>query len=214
MAETLFLQTDARTAIGSKRVAKLRGTGQVPAVVYGHGKDPANVSLNLHDFSEALHHGHRLFETKLGDKKETLLVKDLQYDHLGKTIIHVDLMRVNLTETVRVMVPIEQRGTSKGSHFGGMVDEILDHIEIECRVSEIPDVLVVSIKELDVGESIHAGDIPLPTHARLITPAESVVLHCHPISKAKTTEELEEEMPLAPEVIGEEPEEGVEETAE
>jgi len=213
MTQTMFLEVKPREEAGSRRVARLRREGQLPAVVYGHGQESVNVALSLHDFSEALHHGHRVFETTLDGQKATLLVRDLQYDHLGKTIIHADLIRVNLSEMVRVVVPIEQKGTSKGSHFGGMIDEILDHVEIECRVSEIPDVLPVSVKDLDVGESIRAGDIPLPPNARLVTAPETVVLHCHPVSKAKTTEELEEEMPAAPEVIGEEAE-GPEDTAD
>jgi len=205
--QTMVLEMQPRAEQGSKAVARLRQAGRLPAVVYGHGQAPVSVWMDAHDFGEALHHGHRLFEVTLGGKKETVLVKDLQYDYLGKAVIHADLMRVNLQEMVRVTVPIEQKGTSKGSHFGGMIDEVLDHIEIECRVDEIPDVLPVSVKDLDVGESIYARDIPLPPHAKLVTPPDAVVLHCHPMAKVKTTEELEEELPAAPEVITERAEE-------
>jgi large subunit ribosomal protein L25 len=207
MAETIMLKAETRDSVGSKHAKQLRRKGMLPAIIYGHQQEPLPVALNLHDFTESLHHGHRIFDVKLGKKKETLLVKDIQYDHLGKYVIHADLVRVDLTEMVKVTVPIEQRGTSKGSHESGMIDELLDHLEIECRVSDIPDVLPISVKEVGVGDSVHARDVELPEGAKLVTDPNALVLHCHLITKVKTTEELEEEMPAAPEVISEKPEE-------
>lgn len=206
MAETIVLKAEAREDVGTKGAKKLRRQGRLPAIVYGHKQEPQAISLSLHDFTKGLHHGHRLFGVQLGRKKETLLVKDIQYDHLGKYVIHADLVRVNLTEMVKVVVPIEQRGTSKGSHEGGMIDEHLDHLEIECKVSDIPEVIPISVKELGVGDSIHARDVQLPEGAKLVTDAGALVLHCHLVTKAKTTEELEEELPVAPEIITEKPE--------
>ena len=207
MAETIMLKAETRDSVGSKHAKQLRRKGMLPAIIYGHKQEPLPVALNLHDFTESLHHGHRIFDVKLGKKKETLLVKDIQYDHLGKYVIHADLVRVDLTEMVKVTVPIEQRGTSKGSHESGMIDELLDHLEIECRVSDIPEVLPISVKEVGVGDSVHARDVELPEGAKLVTDPNALVLHCHLITKVKTTEELEEEMPAAPEVISEKPEE-------
>lgn len=206
MAETIVFKAEARDDVGTKGAKKLRRQGRLPAIVYGHKQEPTAISLNLHDFTEGLHHGHRLIDVQLGRKKETLLVKDIQYDHLGKDVIHADLVRVNLTEMVKVTVPIEQRGTPKGSHEGGMIDEHLDHLEIECKVSDIPKVIPISVKEMGVGDSIHARDVELPEGAKLTTDADALVLHCHLVTKAKTTEELEEELPVAPEVITEKPE--------
>jgi large subunit ribosomal protein L25 len=113
------------------------------------------------------------------------------------------MVRVDLTETVRVTVPIELKGTAKGAHEGGIVDEHLDHLEIECKAGEIPEVIPVSIKELGVGDAIHARDIELPEGMKLATSPETLVLTCHLVAAAKSTEELEEGMPSAPEVITE-----------
>jgi len=148
MTQRAVIKAEIRTSLGSKQAARLRRQGKLPAIVYGHKEDPVAVSFDLHDFVEDLHHGHRLFDTEFGGKTETLLVKDLQYDHLGKNVIHADMVRVNLEETVKVTVPIEMRGTPKGSHEGGIVDEHLDHLEIECRVTEIPEVIPVLVKDL------------------------------------------------------------------
>jgi large subunit ribosomal protein L25 len=206
MTETIVLKAEVREEVGTEHAKKLRQQGRLPAIVYGHKQEPQAISLNLHDFTEGLHHGRRLIDVQLGRKKETLLIKDLQYDHLGKYVIHADLVRVNLTEMVKVTVPIEQRGTPKGSHEGGMIDEHLDHLEIECKVSDIPEVIPISVKDMGVGDSINARDVQLPEGAKLITDPNALVLHCHLITKVKTTEELEEELPVAPEVITEKPE--------
>lgn len=207
MAEKVVLNVEIRDEVGTKEAVKLRKQGKVPAIMYGHGEAPVALSLNLHDFTEALHRGHRIIDLKTDSKSETALVKDLQYDHLGKKIIHADFVRVDLAETVKVMVPIIQKGTALGTHQGGMVDAHLDSIEVECKVSEIPDTIEVSIKDLDVGDSIHAGEIELPEGAKLITNPETLVFNCHVVAAAKSTEEVEEEAPAAPEVITEKAEE-------
>jgi large subunit ribosomal protein L25 len=152
-------------------------------------------------------------EVQIGGKHETVLVKDVQYDHLGKEIIHVDLMLVDVTEMVRVSVPIELKGTAKGTHEGGMVEVHTDHIEVECLVTNIPDRITVSIKEMALGDAIHSKDLQLPEGVKLISSPDLLMATCHEVAEVKTTEELEAEMPAAPEVITEvkeEPEEGAE----
>ncbi len=205
MAQRAVIKAEIRTTLGTKDASRLRRKGKLPAIVYGHKKEPVAISFDVHGFVEDLHHGHRLFDTDMGGKTETLLVKDIQYDHLGKNVIHADMVRVNLEETVKVVVPLEMRGTSKGSHEGGIVDEHLDHLEIECKVMEIPEVIPVLVKELGVGDAIHAGDVELPAGTKLVTDPEALLLTCHLVAAAKTTEEVEEEMPAGPEVITEKP---------
>ena len=213
--EKIQLKAEVRETVGSRQAARLRKAGKIPAIVYGHGQEPVSIAVDLHDLTEALHHGHRIFETSIGKKKATLLVKELQYDYLGKDIVHADMMRVDLTEMVKVTVPIELKGTAKGTHEGGIVDEHLDHLEVECRASDIPEFIPVSVKELGVGDAIHAGDIELVEGMKLLTDPETLMLTCHLVAAAKSTEELEEEMPVAPEVITEKAaEEGAEERSE
>lgn len=204
MTDTLVLQAELREQMGKKQTARLREKGKLPAVVYGHGKDPVSITIDAHDFVEGLHHGHRIFEVKLAKGKETLLVKDLQYDHLGKNVIHADLVRVDLSERVTVTVPIELRGTAKGTHEGGIVDQSLDHLEVECVVSSIPEVIAISVKELGVDEAIHARDVVLPDGVMLKTNPDAMICICHlPKVKAAAEEEEAVEAPEGPEVITE-----------
>lgn len=214
MTETMVLQAELREQLGKKRAARLRAQGKLPAVVYGHGKGTVSITLNEHDFVEGLHHGHRIFEVTLPEGKETLLVKDLQYDYLGKKVIHADLMRVDLTERVVVEVPIELRGTAKGTHEGGILDQGLDSLEVECVVSAIPEVIGVVIKELDLGDAIHAGDVALPEGVVLKTDPEAMICICHLPKVKAAAEEGEEEAPEGPEVITERAEEEDQEASE
>ncbi len=213
MEKTLTLKAEIREHTGTKTVRRLRGKGRIPAVVYGHKQEPIAISLDAHNFSEGLHHGHRIMDVQIGKKKEKTIVKDLQYDYLGKNVIHVDLMRVSMSETVKVTVPIELKGIAQGTHESGIVEEHTDRLEIECKVTDIPEMVVVPIKDLGVGQAIHAGDIELPSGVKLISSPELLLVTCHLVAAAKTAEEVEEEEPAAPEVIGEveEPEEAAEE---
>jgi len=210
MKKTLLLKAEIREQTGSKTVRKIREQGRIPAIVYGHKKEPAAISLDAHNFTEGLHHGQRLIDVQIGKKKEKTIVKELQYDHLGKNIIHVDLMRVNVAEMVKVTVPIELKGTAVGTHESGIIEEQTDHLEIECKVSDIPETIVVSIKDVHVGDNLHASDIELPDGISLVSSPDTLLVTCHLVAAAKSTEEVEEEMPASPEVIGEtkEPEAG------
>jgi large subunit ribosomal protein L25 len=214
MKKTLLLKAEIREQTGSKTVRKVRRHGRIPAIMYGHKQEPVAVSLDAHNFVEGLHHGHRLIDIQIGKNKEKAIVKELQYDHLGRNIIHADLMRVDVSETVKVAVPIELKGTAAGTHEGGIIEEHADHLEIECKVVDIPEVIVVSVKDVHVGDALHAGDIELPDGVALSSPPDTLLVTCHTVAAAKTTEELEEEVPVTPEVIGEVKEEGAEESPE
>jgi large subunit ribosomal protein L25 len=203
MAETLCLKAEVREGVGKKSAAKLRRLGRVPAIIYGHKEKPVAITLDTHNFVEGLHHGHRLMEVQIDKKKETVFVKDLQYDYLGKNIIHADLVRVDVTETIKVTVPIELKGTAKGTNEGGVVEEHMDHLEIECRAGDVPETIIVWVKEVDVGDTVHAGDIELPAGVKLVSEPSTVLVTCSLVAAAKSTEELEAEAPVAPEVISE-----------
>jgi len=204
-SKEILLKAELREKLGSKHNARIRLKGRIPAIVYGHKQEPVAIALDRHDFTEGLHHGHRLFDIEYDGKKEKLLVKDVQYDYLGKGIIHADLLRVDLSEKVKVDVPLVFKGTPVGAHEGGILEEHLDRVEIECAVTTIPEVVDVSVKGLGVGDSLHAKDIPLPEGARLLTDPETLVIACQLPAVVETAEEAvaAEEEPASPEVISE-----------
>lgn len=214
MEKGLVLKAELREHTGTTAAAKLRAQGKIPVIVYGHKEEPVAVSLDAHDFVDGVHHGHRLFDIQLGKKKQKMIVKDLQYDYLGKEVIHADLMRVDVSETVRITVPVELKGTAKGTHEGGIIEGHADRLELECKVTEIPEVIVVSVKDIGVGDALHAGDVELGPGMKLISDSSMLLVTCHLVAAAKSTEELEEQMPVAPEVIGEDEQAGTQDKSE
>lgn len=203
MEKVLQLKAEIRQQTGSKAAVNVRKKSRIPAIVYGQKKEPIAISLDAHDFVEGLHHGHRLIDVQIDEKPQKVIVKDLQFDHLGKDIIHADLMRVDVTQKVTVAVPIELKGTAKGTQEGGVIEEHTDHLEVECKVTDIPESIVVSVKDIDVGDILYARDIVLPEGVKLVSDPDMLMITCGLVAAAKTTEQLEEEAPAAPEVIGE-----------
>ena len=201
MNETSLLEARIREQKGSKTAARVRKEGRIPAVVYGHKEEPISISLDAHDFLEVLHHGRRLVDVKIGPEPQKLLVKEVQYDYLGRQVIHVDLMRVDITEIIEVSVPIEFKGVAKGTQEGGLVEQHTDHVQVKCLAVNIPESLVVSIKELAIDGAIYAREIKMPEGVTLASPADTLLVACRVPMAAKTTEEVTAEAPVAPEVI-------------
>jgi large subunit ribosomal protein L25 len=199
----LSLQAEPRERLGSRAAAAVRRKGRIPAIVYGHKEEPVAISLDAHDFLEGLRHGHRLMDVTVGGNAEKMLVKDLQYDHLGRTILHADLIRVDVTERIKVEIALELKGIPKGTQEGGVLESHADHLEVECLAVDIPESIVIPVKDLDVGQSIYARDVKLPEGVKLMSLPDIMVATCRVLAEAKTTEQIVAETPVAPEVIRE-----------
>jgi large subunit ribosomal protein L25 len=210
--QELILKAQTRKERGKKHNARLREQGSIPAVIYGHKKDPQMVSLNAHDFAEVLHHGKRLMDVEVDGKADKFLLKEIQYDHLGRKMVHVDFVRVDLTEKVTVEVPLVFKGTAVGTTEGGVLEEHLDKIEIECLVTAIPDSIDVSIKALKVGDFMFVKDIVIPAGMTLVTDPELLLIACkEPVEIVEPSPEDAALEPTSPEVITErKPKEGEE----
>lgn len=206
MDNTTVLKATRRDQTGTRATRKQRESGQLPAIIYGHKMEPVSVLLNYHDTTLAIQHGHRLLEIELDGKKESLLVKDLQYDYLGDTIIHLDLARVDLDERVTVTVEVLLKGTPAGINEGGALEQMNNEIEIECAVNNIPEEgLRVNVNELHLNETITANDVPLPDDTTLVTDPDTPIAICREIVEVEPEEELEEAAEGAePEVIARE----------
>ena len=114
MAETVVLKTQPRDQFGSANAKRLRKQGLVPAVLYGHKEEHLSVVLSAEEFENAFRHGVRVLELDTGAKKETARIRELQWDHLGKEVVHIDFMRVSKDERIVVNVPVQLRGIAPG----------------------------------------------------------------------------------------------------
>ena len=142
MAEQFALQAQVRTAFGKGAARKLRVTGFVPGVVYGHGGDTQHVALPAHELSLLVRHKNVLIDLDIAGKKELVLVKDVQKDYVRQTLEHVDLVIVRKGETVTVNIPVVMVGHS----FPGTV-AMLEHqtLKVEAEATHIPEHLEVDV---------------------------------------------------------------------
>lgn len=207
--EILELKSEKRATKGSKAVKKLRGAGQIPAVLYGHKQDNIMLCMKEIDFVRILHTGTRMIRLTFDNKKESALIKEVQYDTLADRVLHVDFSRIDLDERVRLRVPIELVGESSGVKEGGVLTHVMKDVEIECLPTAIPEKIKANISELGLGKSIHIKELPMLEGIQYLSDAESVVASIHKIAEEKIVPE--EELLAEPEVITKKPKEGEEE---
>lgn len=176
------LAVEVREGTGKGAARKLRAQGRVPAVLYGRGKDSVSLSLDPAVLQRVLSTSHAGMNTLIDltgatvVSGRTVLVKDLQRDPVRGRILHADLFEVDLAQTVEVSVPIHVTGTPKGVVMGGILDQTLREIELECLPRSIPDEIVVDVSGLDIGDGVHVRDLALPQGVELLTDGDLGVL--------------------------------------
>ncbi|MDD3151090.1 MAG: 50S ribosomal protein L25 [Candidatus Gastranaerophilales bacterium] len=208
--EKIKIQANLRTKT-TKQKAGLRRQGLVPGVVYGHGSDyvialskDALKTLNSINFSESAIIDMEI----LGDEKKTpisVVIKDVQYHVLKETVNHIDFMKVNLDEKIRVNVPIKIKGEPVGLKDGGTLEQILREIEIETLPLNIPEFIVVDVSLLETGHSIHVKDVDIPEDVKVLTHLDETIAALIS-AKQEAAEEGSENLSVGssePEVIGE-----------
>jgi large subunit ribosomal protein L25 len=185
---------------------RLRKRGLVPAVIYGHEQTPETAAVSLHDLLLALEHLQHVVRLEIDGQQQQYLVKDVQYDHLQKTPIHVDLMRVDPNERVHVKVPVELKGEPHGVHEGGVLVHVISDLEVECRLLEIPEVIRPSVTHLGVGQVLHVKDVELPDGVEPRHDPDDIVATVRAKrgvhAEEEEVEEAAEEPSKEPEVIG------------
>ncbi len=197
-----------RSELGSRANKRLRDAGFIPGVIYGHKEAVVPVTLPKKEVVNHLNHGAHVFDLAIDGRSEKVLVKEVQYDHLGLEVLHVDFARVSLDERVEVTVPLELKGTPKGEADGGVLQQTVQELEIECLVTEIPDAIRHNVSEMALNDVLHIKDLKLPAGAKALQDEELIVA---------TVKEIVEEAPAEapegsaePEVIGRKPEDGEE----
>ena len=209
--QSINIAAEPRSALGSRANKRLRDTGKVPGVVYGHKEAVVPVALPKKELVNHLNHGTHVFDLSLDGKAEKVLVKEVQYDHLGIEVIHVDFARVSADERVEVTVPLELKGEPAGEADGGVLQQIVAELEIECLVTDIPSVIVHNVSAMKLDDVLHIKELKLPAGVRALQDEDLVV------AQVKTIEEEvaapTEEGAAEPEIIGRKPEEGEEAAA-
>ena len=196
MAAPVALDAQLRTGSGSRKSAALRKQGRLPGVVYGHKQDVVQVSVDTEAFDTAVRKQHaRSLTLSIDGKPETVLIKELQWDHLGKDMLHVDFWRVDASERVKVSVPVELRGAPK-TMGGGVLEQPLHVLHVECLAVSIPDGIRLDVTNLTLGNPIHVRELTLPEGVVALDAPEAVVVQIKlPGQEADTGEPTTEAEP-------------------
>lgn len=205
--ETPRIKAEPRQRTGSRYAQRLRREGKLPAVVYGHQQNPLHLAINGGELTSHLHEGGHLLEVEHDGTVETCLIKDVQYDYLGDTIVHVDLARVDLNEEIEVSVPVVLKGKdqSPGAKAAGAIVEMhIVDIEVICTAGNIPDEIVADITGLELDDHLTVGQLKFPEGVRAGRDAEDIVVT---VAVSKATDEAAETAaeagPAEPEVLTE-----------
>jgi large subunit ribosomal protein L25 len=213
MADVVVLKTQKRETSGSRAADRLRNQGMIPAVLYGHKKATVSVSLPHDDLVKAIRHGTRVIDLQTDGGVQKALIREVQWDHLGKDVLHVDFARVAADETIKISVPIEIRGTAPGIAQGGLLDQPLHAVQVECLAISVPESLRVNVNELKVGDAIHVKQLTLPPGVKVLDDPEAIIVQVTaPVAEPEAAAAAPTEGAAEPEVIGrkaaEEEEEG------
>ena len=197
----LQLAVQSRNTQGKHFNRRLRLSGKIPGVLYGHGLESVSLAVEADDLSAAIRHGSRLVSLT-GAVSESAFIRELQWDTWGKHIVHVDFTRISEFEIVEVGVPIELRGEAPGVREGGVVSQLIHEVEIACPAAVIPEKLAVNINHLALEQEILLNALELPQGAKVLAAdLEAVVVHCR-IPVEMPEEGAAEAVPGEPEVIG------------
>jgi len=203
-AATETLHAKKREVSGSRACRRLRAEGLVPAILYGRKEEPEPLQIPSEELVETLRRHSRILELRVGRKKESVLVKAVQYDAFGSEIVHVDFVRVAMDEQVTLEVPIVLKGTPKQEH--AVLQQALDAVEIECLPGDIPESFVTPVGHLQVGEMVRVAQLDVPKGVRLLTDPETIVATLTMAMKeeAEAAPAEAEVAALEPELIGRE----------
>lgn len=193
--DRLKIQVEPRDQHGKGAVNRLRAEGRTPAILYGTGGDAVSVTLDSRDFEYALHGlsgAHALVDIQIGTgDTEPALIQDIQYDPVRDNPIHVDFLRVRMDVKLHTTVPLVLIGTPVGvKQEGGILDQILRDIEVECLPGDLPEEINIDVSELAIGDSIHVSDLESPEGVTILTPEDRVIAH---VMAPRVIEEVEVE---------------------
>lgn len=174
------LNAEPRERSGKGWNRKLRAEGRVPAVVYGHGEQTRSVSLDAHQVSrlfERIHVENTILELAIEGEGAPVrvLVREVQRHAFRPDVLHVDFYQIHAGERITLEVPIRVVGQSPGVKVGGMLQQSLDELEVRCLPDQIPEVFEVDVSALEIGDSIHVGQLALPEGVESLIDAERTI---------------------------------------
>lgn len=170
------ITAELRTEFGKGFARRIRATGKIPAVLYGHGEAPVHLTLPGHTTMMALRHGgaNTILEFELDGETRLALAKEVQVDPIRRAIEHVDLLAVVKGETITVEIPVAVVGKAAA---GTLIVTDASVLEVEAEATHVPETIEVSVEGAEAGTLIHASDVVLPEGVTLVTAGDVLVVN-------------------------------------
>jgi large subunit ribosomal protein L25 len=169
---TASLSASVRTETGKGAARKIRQAGNIPAVIYGHGREAQSLMINARDTDKLLKSiaiSSTVIELSIDGKSARTLIREVQRHPFKRTITHIDFQELVAGETVSVHCPIVYVGVPEGVRLeGGLLDQIMHQLHIEVDPSAIPNHIDVDVSALKVGKSMHVSDLVLPAGIKVL----------------------------------------------
>jgi len=215
MAKQVKLRAEPRTSVGRSAVRKLKAHGIIPAIIYGGKDKPQPLQVTARDIDALMSHAsgeNVLVELEIAGEKSTrtALVQEVQHSPVSGDIRHVDFHAISMDETIQAEIPLEPVGIANGvKNFGGLLEQSLRALTIECLPRDLPDRITVDISALNIGDSIHVRDIRLPSGVTAkVQPDLTAFSVLAPVIEEEPVVAEAEAAAAGPEVITEKKEEG------
>ena len=192
MAKKTSLKAAPRARTGSGRLNQMRREGWVPSVIYGGGTENINLKVDAKTFADLLASSSSeniLVNLEIeGHGTHLAFLQALQHDPLSGKTLHADFRSIDENTPITAHIPTRLNGESTGVKAGGLIEQYVHALEITCLPNDLPETIEVDISHLEVGDSLHIGDIKLPTGVRATHAAEVVVAHVGKPSAAVSEE--------------------------
>jgi len=196
MAQTVALGAQRRTDKGKGAARQLRLAGRIPAVIYGHGREPESLTLGEAELERALvglEVGSALFDLDVEGAPVKALVREIQRHPFRAKILHVDFLEIHAGEKITLQLAIHLVGSPDGvRNGGGVLDQVLREVTIRVLPKDIPNRLDVEVTALRVGQSLHVSDLSIPDAEILTDPGKTICSVVAPKVEAEPTEAVEE----------------------
>jgi large subunit ribosomal protein L25 len=215
MAIQVKLKAEHRSETGRSAVRKLKARGIIPAVIYGAKDKPQPLQVSARDINTILSHAsgeNILVELEIDGETggRTAMLQEIQHSPVGGDVLHVDFHAVSMDEKIEADVPVEAVGVANGvKNFGGLLEQNLRSLTVECLPRDLPDRIVVDVSALNIGDSIHVRDLQLPPGVVAKVPPDlTAVSVLEPVVEEEPVVAAPEAGAVGPEVIKEKKEEG------
>ena len=196
MANEHKIDINKRESLGKKGVKQLRREGMIPGIYYSPNSESSTpIVISQGDFHEAVKSGARIFNISVGEKKQNVLFKSVQYHPVTDEVLHIDLYGIRMDRAVNIKIPVHLIGDPIGvTEEGGVISQATTEIEITCLPGDIPEFVETDVSGLAIGDAINVGILQLDEKITLITPEDTVLASVtHAMKEVEPVVEEEEE---------------------